>query len=37
MGVSFFGNATHFDTIDVPSLPVAMWWPALLLVLACGA
>jgi H+/Cl- antiporter ClcA len=37
MGVSFFGNATYFGTIDVPSLHLAMLWPALLLVLACGA
>jgi H+/Cl- antiporter ClcA len=37
MGVSFFGNATYFGTIAVPSLHAAMLWPALLLVLACGA
>jgi len=37
MGVSFFGNATYFDTIEVPALHYALWWPALLLVLACGA
>ena len=36
MGVSFFGNATYFGTIDVPSLHWSMWWPALLLVLATG-
>ena len=36
MGVSFFGNATYFGTIQVPSLHYAMWWPALLLVLATG-
>jgi H+/Cl- antiporter ClcA len=36
MGVSFFGNATYFGTIDVPSLHYGLWWPALLLVLACG-
>jgi H+/Cl- antiporter ClcA len=36
MGVSFFGNATYFGVIDVPSLHPAIWWPALLLVLACG-
>jgi H+/Cl- antiporter ClcA len=36
MGVSFFGNATYFGTIDVPPLHYALWWPALLLVLACG-
>ena len=36
MGVSFFGNQTYFGTIEVPSLHYAMWWPALLLVLACG-
>ena len=36
MGVSFFGNATYFGVIDVPSLHYAMWWPALLLVLAAG-
>ena len=36
MGVSFFGNATYFGTIDVPSLHYAMLWPALLLVLATG-
>jgi len=37
MGVSFFGNATYFGTIAVPSLHTAMLWPALLLVLTCGA
>jgi len=36
MGVSFFGNATYFGTIDVPPLHYALWWPALLLVLGCG-
>jgi H+/Cl- antiporter ClcA len=36
MGVSFFGNATYFGTIEVPSLHYSMWWPALLLVLATG-
>ncbi len=36
MGVSFFGNATYFGVIDVLSLHYAMWWPASLLVLACG-
>ena len=36
MGVSFFGNATYFGTIDVPTLHYSMWWPALLLVLASG-
>jgi H+/Cl- antiporter ClcA len=36
MGVSFFGNATYFGVIEVPSLHYAMWWPALLLVLTCG-
>ena len=36
MGVSFFGNSTYFGTIDVPSLHLAIWWPALLLVLASG-
>jgi H+/Cl- antiporter ClcA len=36
MGVSFFGNATYFGTIEVPSLHYSMWWPALLLVLAAG-
>jgi H+/Cl- antiporter ClcA len=36
MGVSFFGNSTYFGTIAVPSLHDAMWWPALLLVLASG-
>ena len=36
MGVSFFGNQTYFGTIEVPSLHYAMWWPGLLLVLACG-
>ena len=36
MGVSFFGNATYFGTIAVPTLHVGLWWPALLLVLACG-
>ncbi len=36
MGVSFFGNSTYFGTIEVPSLHYAMWWPALLLVLASG-
>jgi H+/Cl- antiporter ClcA len=36
MGVSFFGNATYFGTIEVPLLSGAMWWPALLLVLAAG-
>ena len=37
MGVSFFGNATYFGTIAVPALHYGLWWPALLLVLACGA
>ena len=37
MGVSFFGNATYFGTIAVPPLHPRMLWPALLLVLACGA
>jgi H+/Cl- antiporter ClcA len=37
MGVSFFGNATYFGTIAVPTLHAGLWWPALLLVLACGA
>ena len=37
MGVSFFGNATYFGVIEVPPLHASMWWPALLLVLACGA
>jgi H+/Cl- antiporter ClcA len=37
MGVSFFGNATYFGTIAVPPLHYGLWWPALLLVLACGA
>jgi H+/Cl- antiporter ClcA len=37
MGVSFFGNATYFGTIGVPPLNYGLWWPALLLVLACGA
>ena len=36
MGVSFFGNATYFGTIEVPPLRYSMWWPALLLVLATG-
>jgi H+/Cl- antiporter ClcA len=36
MGVSFFGNATYFGVIDVPTLHYSMWWPALLLVLAAG-
>ena len=36
MGVSFFGNATYFGVIDVPSLHWSMGWPALLLVLATG-
>lgn len=36
MGVSFFGNATYFGMFEVPSLHYAMWWPALLLVLATG-
>jgi H+/Cl- antiporter ClcA len=36
MGVSFFGNATYFGVIEVPSLHASMWWPALLLVVACG-
>ena len=36
MGVSFFGNATYFGVIDVPTLHYSMWWPALLLVLATG-
>ena len=36
MGVSFFGNATYFGTIAVPPLHYGLWWPALLLVLACG-
>jgi H+/Cl- antiporter ClcA len=36
MGVSFFGNATYFGVIEVPPLHASMWWPALLLVLACG-
>ena len=36
MGVSFFGNATYFGTIDVPPLHFAIWWPALLLVLVAG-
>ncbi len=37
MGVSFFGNDSYFGTIHVPTLHVAMLWPALLLVLAAGA
>jgi H+/Cl- antiporter ClcA len=37
MGVSFFGNSTYFGTIEVPTLRLAMVWPALLLVLASGA
>jgi len=37
MGVSFFGNATYFGTIDVPSLHAALLGPALLLVLTAGA
>ena len=36
MGVSFFGNSTYFGVIEVPSLHYAMWWPALVLVLAAG-
>ena len=36
MGVSFFGNATYFGVIEVPTLHWSMWWPALLLVLATG-
>jgi len=36
MGVSFFGNATYFGTIEVPPLRYSLWWPALLLVLATG-
>ncbi len=36
MGVSFFGNATYFGVIEVPTLHYSMWWPALLLVLATG-
>jgi len=36
MGVSFFGNATYFGVIDVPTLHYSMWWPALLLVVATG-
>jgi H+/Cl- antiporter ClcA len=36
MGVSFFGNATYFGTIEVPPLRYSIWWPALLLVLATG-
>ena len=37
MGVSFFGNATYFGVIRVPSLHLSMAWPALLLIVAAGA
>ena len=35
-GVSFFGNATYFGVIHVPSLHVAMVYSAALLIVACG-
>jgi len=36
MAVSIYGNATYFGVIKVGELSLALFWPALLVALACG-
>ena len=36
VAVSFFGNQTYFGRLRVQTLSWSLWWPGLLVALACG-
>ncbi|MBL8326557.1 MAG: chloride channel protein [Rubrivivax sp.] len=36
VAVAVFGNETYFGRLRVQTLPLSLWWPGLLVALACG-